>query len=226
MVDWLKARIELVTALLAFIAGAATFAFLILPNYQPVTSRAVEIVDVSVEPGLTLDQYLRDTTKRLVRERPDSCIDKIHSRLRGGTAAPTVTGPTASGQPVTIEPGASAPAPTSTGLAVHFNFTATGFAGECVAAEHVVFDAATGHRVGERQQFSFEQGAWETPLREADAGSGELWIEDAGLVGLHEIVVRVELYSYGEKIQRLTFRDTERLCLPAAFTCPDASSSS
>jgi hypothetical protein len=212
----LKDRLDLVAVAVGVVTGGVTFGiasvFGLYPNLQPITGREVLITQISLEPSVSFDDYQRHTTRRLVPTGPESCV----SRIQGDLPSPREA---SSAELTELPP--PAPAPGETGLAIHFAFTASGFRGECVVAEYVAFDGDKGTRLPQPISFS---GSWETDLRDTDAGSGELWIPDSTIEQTRSMIVRVELYSYSEsQIRRLTYLDTAKLCLPAAFECPPPS---
>jgi hypothetical protein len=216
----IKNRLDVVAVAVAVLSGIVALVFIFLPNLQPATERAVTISAVSVEPGVSFGDYLKHTTRRLVPERPMSCLQ----RLRESLATPLPTARPASAPSATPGPSPVILDP-EPGLSIHFTFTASGFAGECVVSEPVVFDGVTGRRVANRSNIVIQQ-PWETDLRDADTASGELWVPDAMVEGLRSIVARVELYSYSQgKIQPLAYADSVRLCLPQALPCTSSSPS-
>ena len=205
-----SAVLGLFTASLGFILANM---FVVFPNMEPVTSRSVTVSAVSVEPGVTFGDYLRHTTRRLQPEATESCVRRIRDAL--ATPAASQAQPSPASQP-------TAPLTrildADPGMSLHFTFTASGFRGECVVAESVVFDGTTGRRV--RNDTVFVEQPWETLLRDADTASGELWIPELMTANLSSVVARVELYSFSsQKIQRLIYGDSVKICLPAGLPC-------
>jgi hypothetical protein len=196
---WLTASrvlVGLVIAATGFFTGTV---YKLLPNLVPITERTAEITIVTAEPSVTQDEFGQHTIVDRGKGTEFHCGQQQERPL-------------------------SRPEGNELGFVIHFAFTVAGLRGDCVLTEYVLFDGATGRRlVIDRPQF---QQDWSTDLREADAGSGEIWVSEKDLATLttDAVVVRVELYNQASR--RLTYLDSPRLCLPTLRACDDSGPSS
>jgi hypothetical protein len=201
-----------VSVTLGIIVAVVGLRFTLFPNVEPVTGRELSIAQVGVEPSITLEDYARYTSQSLSPTLREPCIPGVRAGMQAPPPHSSMSSPTAS---------ISLPHGSDFGIAVHFSFTASGLRGECVGAKYVLFDGESGKRV---TQTATMEGSWETELRDADVGTGALWIPNSAMESLISFVVRVELYRYSlEDYRRLTFIDSVKHCLPAALPCAESS---
>jgi hypothetical protein len=197
---WESGRKYIFVPLLAALAFVAGTVYQLNPNLVPVTGRAVAVTDVQIEQSVTLTAWR--THPPVSRYRPPA-------------------GPCAGLAGDSSKNFADPNADTLQGFVVHFQFTVSGFRGDCLWQELALFDGKTGKRLPTHDPEFI--GVFETSKHDDDVGSWEIWVPNDVLTTT-TFVARVELYDGGDGI-RLAFRDSAIYCRETMQPCEAPTSS-
>jgi hypothetical protein len=186
----------LATAAVAAVASFASLVFLVIPNMAPASTRGLTISDVSVEQGVSWQNY---------QSRAPVMRANIPTDVKPCPAL-------SSGLPDTT------PGPGVVGAAVDVAWTAQGMRGRCVELAASLLDASTGSVITEMPV----QAVIRADTQVSDSETYLIWI-DLGHYGTGQrsYIVRVEFFD-GETASgvRLAYKDTGAFCYPQSCPSP------
>jgi hypothetical protein len=189
----LNRRVSATSAALGSLVGVAsavlTTFFVVRPNFAPSTMNEAQITKISVEPGVTLQQYFD------------------HPPVKAQVARIRTRYPEETKRLLEID----APRLGVVGVVVHYQVAFKGLRGVPVAARWSLFDADSGRRLID------SIGLDPLPLRltidkkDVDTGVWEQWVDTSSAKPV-PLFVRLELYD--ERTGNgMTFQDSEKFLL-------------
>jgi len=173
-------------AVVGVVSTIVTTIYLVRPNLAPSTQNKVAINVVTVEPRVTLRQYLAHPP--VARElSPGIKAELLEVNKARADHVATV---------------------------VHFQFEVTGYRGAHLSTRWSLFDADSGVRMGESEALDPVSVPFRAAKKDTDIGSWEVWVDTEGEPAA-QYVVRIELYDDGVG-ERLLFKDSDKFAAPAS----------